>query len=374
MGGLRILITNITLATRTGTETYVRDLATALLDRGYTPMVYSPDLGPIARELRDAAVTVVDNLRALATLPDLIHGHHNLPTITALLRFPGVPAVFFCHDSRAWHDSPPRFPPILKYVAVDLACRDRLVRRHGIPEDRVRVLPNFVDLKRFKPRGPLPVRPLRAVVFSNYASEQTYLKAVRTACDRAGITLEVVGAAAGNPCERPEAMLGRYDLVFAKGRCALEALAVGAAVILCDVPGGGPMVTTVELDRLRGLNFGRAALRGPVYSGAVGREIARYDPQDAAEVSRRIRESAGLDAAVDEIVSLYQEALAEHVGRGEYDGNVQERAAAYLQLLGFRLLRRYDPIKYRLVLPAYRRLRRLLQPGATMRDKPKAHT
>ena len=56
-------------------------------------------------------------------------------------------------------------------------------------------------------------------------------------------------------------MLGQYDIVFAKARCALEALAVGNAVVLCDTVGVGPMVTTGEVDRLRRLNFGVRALR-----------------------------------------------------------------------------------------------------------------
>jgi hypothetical protein len=366
MSGLRVLITNITLATRTGTELYVRDLATGLLDRGYTPMVYSPELGALAHELRAAAVAVVDNLGALATPPDVIHGHHNLPTMRALLRFASAPAVFFCHDSRSWHDSPPRSPRIRRFVAVDLACRDRLVLRHGIPEDRIRVLLNFVDLKRFTPRGPLPSRPERALVFSNNASERTHVAAVREACARAGIALDVVGAGVGTIWENPEDLLGRYDLVFAKGRSALEAAAVGAAVVLCDAVGAGPMVTSGELDRLRPLNFGRRTLSRSVGPEVVGREIARYDPEDAAEVSRRIRATAGRDAAVGEIASLYQEVLAEHASRGPRDSVAGSRAVAHLQILGWRLLRlawrldrRYGPMKHRVVLPASRRIKRL---------------
>ena len=378
MSGLRILITNITIATRTGTELYVRDLATGLLDRGHTPMVYSPELGPLADELRAAAVEVVDDLSVLATPPDVIHGHHNLPAMQALLHFPGVPAVFFCHDSQSWHDSPPRSPRIRRYVSVDLACWDRLVRRHGIREERVRVLLNFVDLKRFTPRGPLPPRPTRAVVFSNNASERTHVGAVREACGRAGIALDVIGASAGNICARPEEVLGRYDLVFAKGRCALEAAAVGAAVILCDAAGAGPMVTSGELDRLRPLNFGRRALCEPVSAGALAREMARYDSKDAAEVSRRIRATAGRDAVVDEISSLYQEVLVEHASGGEYDSAVGSRAVARLQVLGWRFLRlawlldrRYGPVKYRLVLPASQWIKRLLsRQGVDKRGSP----
>src|SRR5207302_480812 len=194
-------------------------------------------------------------------------------------RFPGVPAIYVCHGWAPWQEAPPRSPRILRYVAVDHACRDRLVFEHGISEEKVRVLFNFVDLERFAPRAPLPARPTRALVFSNAASERTHVGVLREACARAGIALDVVGLDAGNPSSSPETLLGAYDLVFAKARAALEALAVGAAVVLCD----------------------------------------------AAE--------AGREAAVDEIVGVYGEILAEHARHSE-DGEDTRAASLYLQWLG----------------------------------------
>src|SRR5262249_58777228 len=108
MRPLRVLITNVTLASRTGTELFVRDLAVGLLRRGHTPVVYSTDPGELAAELARAGVAVVADLDALGVPPDLIHGNHHPETVTALLRFPGVPAVFVCHDRLAWHSPPPR--------------------------------------------------------------------------------------------------------------------------------------------------------------------------------------------------------------------------------------------------------------------------
>ena len=57
-------------------------------------------------------------------------------------------------------------PRIRRYVAVDEVCRERLVAEHAVAPDRVEVLLNFVDLARFRPRGPLPPRPRRALVFA----------------------------------------------------------------------------------------------------------------------------------------------------------------------------------------------------------------
>ena len=334
MGGLRILIANDGLDRRAGTEVYVRDLALWLLARGHTPVVFSTVLGDVARELRAATVPVIDDLDSLGAEPDVIHGHHHLEAMMALLHFPRTPAIHFCHGWNSWLDEPPHFPRILRYVAVDHTARDRLILESGIPEERVRVLLNFVDLERFKPRGPLPARPARALLFSNHASGETHLGVVRAACARAGLELDVVGSGVGKPCAEPENLLGGYDIVFAKARAALEAMAVGAAVVLCDATGMGPMVTTKELERLRPLNFGVRALREPLSAERLAREIETYDPADAAEVSRRVRASAGRDAALDELVCLYEEVVAEYKSGGGGDARAEGRAAAaYLRQL-----------------------------------------
>jgi hypothetical protein len=183
-------------------------------------------------------------------------------------------------------------------------------------------------------------------------------------------------------------------------------MAAGAAVVMYDAAGMGPLVTTYELDRLRALNFGIRGLRNQVSIDALEREIARYDADDATQVSHRIRSVAGRDSVIDEIISIYKEAI-EEFNNTELDPAADERAAAeYLRLLsarlkendvlrgerdwikhlseqrtdalakqlaekdaqltsitrtlGWRLLSRYGPLKHRVVIPAYRRLQKLM--------------
>jgi glycosyl transferase family 4 len=344
MDGLRILITNHGLKERAGSELYVRELALGLLRSGHSPIVYSPKLGEVATEIRKATVPVVDDLSSVSVQPDLIHGHHHVETMTALLHFPHVPAVFFCHGWLPWEETPPHFPRILRYVAVDDTCRDRLVCEHGIAEERVRVILNFVDLERFAQRAELPAKARRALVFSNNASESSYVAHVREACRRAGISLEVVGLQAGRTSERPEKLLGQYDIVFAKARCALEALAVGTAVVLCDQAGLGPIVTTTNLERLRRLNFGIRTLQQTIDDPeAVEKEIARYDATDAMEVSRRLRSVCGFEDAFSEILALYREVIAEQKQSPLRDAEAESRAAAeYVRQLPSLLARERD--------------------------------
>ncbi|MDQ2936825.1 MAG: hypothetical protein M3R67_04890 [Acidobacteriota bacterium] len=132
----------------------------------------------------------------------------------------------------------------------------------------------------------------------------------------------------GKVCAKPEAVLGDYDIVFAKGRSALEALAVGTAVILCDATGAGSMVTTGNVDRLRPLNFGFRTLCNPVNVDILTREIECYNRRDALAVSQRIRAIAGREHALDELLSIYQEITEEHQRGLADDLDAEERAAA----------------------------------------------
>jgi Glycosyltransferase Family 4 len=340
MKKLTVLITNARLGWRAGTELYVRDLARGLLARGHTPVLYSPRPGRLAEELRRETVPVVDDLEGLSDAPDIIHGHHADETATALLRFPSTPAVFVCHDWYSRRDHPPAFPRVLRYVAVDQPCFDKLVFEHGVPEERVRLLYEFVDLERFRARAPLPARPRRALILCNYTKENEHLRAARAACARAGPALDVYGLGVERPCAEPEKLLREYDLVFAKGRTALEALAVGAAVVVYWWRRLGPMVTAEGLEGLRRDNFGVRAMGEQLtpeeFGRAVGRAVETYDAADAAEVTRRVRASAGSGRVVEELLALYAETIAEHAAAPPPDPEAEARAAArYLRRVTF---------------------------------------
>jgi hypothetical protein len=339
---MHILLTNGALSLRAGTELYVRDVALALARRGHRPIAYSTLLGDVAQELRDATIPVVDTLANLGQSPDLIHGQHHLETMTALMHFPDVPAIYVCHGWRPWEEAPPQFSRIYRYVAVDQAVRDRLVLQHGIPAAKVKIIHNFVDLQRFLPRRPLPPQPRTALLFSNYVHEQSpYLRVVREACARMHLNLDVVGAGVNKSSLHPEQILPNYDVVFAQGRSAIEALAVGCTVVIGSSRRLGPLVRTANVESLLDLNFGIRTQSYPVQAEILTRELMNYDPQDAAEVSRRIRQQAGLESAVDALVELYEEALAEHRSSRGAPAESQE-IAAYLRWLTPRMKQAAD--------------------------------
>ena len=290
MRPISVLFTNNSLGLRGGSESYLRDVALALLRRGHRPVAFSLVHGETAADLRQATIPVVDDLTRLGDVPDVIHGHHHFETLIAALAFPGVPVVNFCHGWIPWEEMPLHHPAVRRYVAVDEVCVDRLVREEGISPDLVELLLNFVDLDRFRPRPPLPARPARALVLSNYATSAGYTRVIAAACHAAGVTLDVVGAANGNPTDCPAQLLASYDLVFAKGRTALEALAAGCATVLADRPGAGPLVTPDNYEVLRRRNFGIRELthgHDVAWYGRAALEVLR--PRSGGRLGARAR-------------------------------------------------------------------------------------
>jgi hypothetical protein len=327
---VRVLFTNNGLADRAGTEVYLRDLAVALVRRGHDVAAYSRTLGPIAEELRDHGVVVVSLLSALPWRPDVIHGHHHLPTMTAVLHLGDVPAVFVCHGFLPWQETPPLHPRILRFAAVDEMTLDAAVREHGVTPERIRLIPNFVDLDRFRPRSALPSRPRRALLLSKHATPTFIYPSVLAGCRICEVELDAIGTGIGTVTDRPEDLLGQYDLVFAKGRTALEAMAVGSAVVIVGLNGIGPMVDTRQFDRFRRMNFGAKRLMKELSASAVAREIGRYDAVDAAQVMGKVRQEAGLDQAAEEYLALYGDVIEEFRRHPDISRTADTASADYL--------------------------------------------
>ena len=325
---MRVLIAGLGFDEIGGVQTYERDLAFWLLDHGHAPIVYATKLGDGARDLVKRTIPVVDDLNRVAAPIDVIHGDGATATMTALLHFPQTPAVFVCHGWGSSAVIPPHFPRILRYVAVDDTCADRLVSYDAIPPEKISVILNAVDLEAFRQRPPLPSKPRRAVVFGNIAHELNFLPMIRDACRRESIDLDVIGAWAGNPVAHPESILGNYDIAFAKAKCAMEAMACGLAVILCGLSGVGGMVRTADFDRLRRLNFGIRTLRMPLSAETFLTELARYDPQDARAVSDRIRETASSESLHESLLAVYQTVIDEYARSGRKDDWPAESRAA----------------------------------------------
>ncbi len=304
---LNVLITNLQLSGRNGTEIVTRDLALGLRRLGHRPIILTQADGPIATELRERSIPVATDIGQIGAPVDVIHAHHTHMAAIAIARFPGAPCVFLAHDFLAWSDAPPMLPSVRRYLAVDETVADRLTFEHGLAKDAVRVHLNAVDLDRFQAGPALPAKPQRALAF---AKNDRHMRAIREACAIRDIELDFVGQAVGRLIAAPELWLPRYDLVFASALTALEAMACGRAVVVCDGRGLAGFVSPERFAHWRSCNFGLRTLAPEVSTSGVLREIDAYDAGSAAEVGRRVRQEAGLDSSLAALLDLYRQVIA----------------------------------------------------------------
>jgi hypothetical protein len=303
----RILIVTIGLVGRSGTEIVTLETARGLRGRGHEVAIFTPEIGPLGRALMREGFVVVDDAGALPWTPTIIQANQTFPLIDAVARFPGVPVVSICHDATIWYNEPIELPSIGKYAAVSLACRDRIARQLPHLPDDIELLHNAVDLDAYRVRGALPAKPRRALILSHRSN---HLAAVRAACAALGLAVDALGAGAGEVVSDLPARLVQYDLVFAIGRMALEAMAVGCAVVAVDGHGLAGLVTSGKASAWRDHNFGSVLLTRPVSVDALRADIRRYDAADAARVSKFVREHCSLESYLDRLEAIHRELMA----------------------------------------------------------------
>jgi hypothetical protein len=285
---MKLLLTNDELhEVRGGTQVFISDLAAALQERGHTVAVYAWLRGSVSEALEARGVPVVSSPKACGFVPEVIHGQHHLATMTALCAFPSTPAIYYCHGYGPWQERPPRHPRILKYAGMAEAMRQWLAIESGRPSEDIHILPNSVHLGRFQQVRSLCQRPRRALIYGNAFIPPSHVSRIQQACDRAGVRLDKLGAPFGNAITAPEEVLPEYDLVFAIGRSALEAMACGCAVMPCSVRGCGPLVDPESLAFWSRRNFTVPGDIFPMEVKRIEKEIRRFDPGVAAEVTRR---------------------------------------------------------------------------------------
>ena len=177
-----------------GVEEHVRQIATGLVERDARVTVIVPEepaIDPLARAAVEAGVVVerltlsrgmlrpsglkrlgryVQLLRALR--PNLVHMHlvgfdgGRWALLGAMLaRVPSVVCTIHVapRDRQPWKMRLGRAlqtPFVDRYIAVSQASRDRLVQYLGVPQSRIVVVPNAVELDRFE----TPAAPGRSAV------------------------------------------------------------------------------------------------------------------------------------------------------------------------------------------------------------------
>ena len=330
---MNILFTNHRLTRRGGTEAIIRDLALNLMPRGHKVVVYSSRPPPPGNSLADEGVPIITRLDDLPFTPDVIHGHHNMDAMAAIMALPGTPAVYCCHGATR-SDSQPRHPRIMRYTAMTSSLKLRMSTESNIPESMIEVVHNAVDLKRFRNVRELPPQPRSILVYSRVVVEANPLGiAIKEAADQRGLKVDFVRAGGdGRQITNPEVGLLDYDIVFASGKSAIDAMACGCSVVIVGGSGGGwaavgcgEMVTMGNFERMRLANFSGPLNAPSPTASEVGTQIDRYDVEPVVAVTRHVRDVAGFGPFADRYLAIYRSVI--DLARSGWDRRAEQYAA-----------------------------------------------
>jgi hypothetical protein len=312
---LRVTLCNVQLSTRTGTEIVTRDFALGLLKRGHEVSVLTQANGPIAQELRANNIQVTLNHLEIPR-PDVIHIHHNMTEALQLLqRYPDVPALSMCHDSRDDYTFAANHPSIKTLFGVSLACRLKVAADTGIALDNIGTFHNYVDLEKMPLRqSPLPLLPAQWLFVGEKYPGDDMAEMLRNVADRFGARLRTVGPFAERHLNHVVENLAPHfvssDLVFASARCAIEAAATGAGVIVTDPRGIAGFLGPRPWRKWSDHNLGLGCFSKPVTPLSLAKSVLRWNPWKAAAVSNLVRQERALTMGLDRLEAIYDNLAA----------------------------------------------------------------
>lgn len=334
---MNILLTNHGLRLRGGTELFTAEIARALHQRGHRVAVHTTVDGPVGESLREGGIPVLTAPGDCPFAPEIIHGQHHLQTLTALCAWPEVPGVFMMHGIAPWEERPPFHPRLIRYLANSPHFGWWLEKQCGVSRDRLEVVPNSFDPGRFSRVRPATERSGKALVFHNsIRPDSPAWRALKDACEACGLSLHGIGREFGEVIDAPEHLLADYEVVFAAGRCALEAIACGCAVIPVSADTVAARAHPDILDVLIELNFCPDENHLPIQADLVRMEIESIRPEETEVVTARIRREHTTDAVAERLVEIYRSVVdagfdpdpsAEQEALGCYLGSLAERVA-----------------------------------------------
>ena len=305
---LKVLFAYGDLAERASVEFFARDLCIELIRNGHEVVILSSHPGAILPELEGIGVRLVAHIDEVGSAPDVIQTSRRYDAILTSLRFPQTPLVWFLHGGAPWIESPPRLPSVRQHVVCDYAWQEPVARDLGADENDVVVLPLFFDPERCASRLPLPEKPERAVLIDGNR-QGTHIPFVRVACRRHGVDLDVFEEHSDTVSYRIPDIVSKYDLVFARGQVALEAIAVGCAVVPCDEAGCGELVTKSNVLEMWTSGFGRRIMTEPLMPRTLERILSTYDAKAIEACSQFVQAYCSTEAVTPQVTDLYENVI-----------------------------------------------------------------
>jgi hypothetical protein len=106
-------------------------------------------------------------------------------------------------------------------------------------------------------------------------------------------------------------LLQQYDLVFAIGKCALEAMATGCPVIPILPGQAGSLITSASFDEWSFSNFSPRYFMSSkqISEQWLRKQIASYSVEDLEKITRRVRTERSIESAIDKLEAIYRDVV-----------------------------------------------------------------
>src|SRR4051794_22705112 len=217
---MRIVLGRQHLVTPGGTQTYAATVAREFDRLGHDVTIATERAGPYAELIKERGVRVVEPDDPPPAC-DAIIGHDLVMASTLAERYPDARLVFVIHSDTYDLQLPPLVPGVVDAV---VACSERMASRvRATPLDAPVVrLTEPIDTEPHLDPAPLPERPRRALILSNYLTGARRERLV-DAWEGAGIECVQIGKP-GNLVLDPIPEIQKADIVVAKARAALEGM------------------------------------------------------------------------------------------------------------------------------------------------------
>lgn len=268
---MRFILGNRLLDRAGGTEVHLLTLGLQLQRLGHEVCLYSPELGPFTDHVRSRGLEAFGDLRELPRECDVVLSQDTLVVYGLAERYPSALHVFrVCGDTYDFQ-FPPQLDRIVDLIVVLSDRYERLVRACAVsaPVLRLRVP---IESDRLAPIAPIRARPRRAALLGNYADRD---EMVREAWARHGVEVARIGGIEQRYDIR--AALSDADIVVAKSRAALDAMACGRAVYVYDVFGGDGWVTPSSYAALEADHFAGQATDRVIGVAELEADLAGYE-------------------------------------------------------------------------------------------------
>ena len=243
-GDLRVCLTNHALDNYAGSELWTSDVAKFMVGQGIPVLAYSSVLGNVSDAMIAAGVRATSSIEDVIDFaPTILHVNHFRAAEELIGRLNGSAAVINMIHGLLPRPGMPGYAGVDCYACASIASKAKTHRLTGVPWDAIELHPNFFDEERFRAVRN-PGHSGKALLFSS-KTPPDHRERLRRILAPLGFFLDHIGYGAQSTSE-PEKLLPRYEVVFATGRSAIEAVASGCRVILWDCGIVGPIVVSAN--------------------------------------------------------------------------------------------------------------------------------